>query len=289
MSDHLLLDFPVLQPNGGDFGQDIRYTVEAENDESIKITHFLSGKSFVSDLLQRGEAVFSVQLLYRSDGVREEHNCPADIEKQTEGVVGAVQTISKQFTYAPEIMPSIVVIREQTIRANPASGLSNLWQTDEQLYIPAYSRIARHENLTFTSGDISSLMQVSLDEKLLPGTMKTDINLYAKEGEIPVILYCSKGVFDELSRVTDSIPKSVEEAMVNAIITQALCAVYGHMNAVRKRDLIDDENPDLSSVLQAHLEQLEDKTGMNWNDDDFNSGLAATIMRPYAIQTLRNK
>lgn len=288
MSDHLLLDFPVLQPNGADFVQDVQYTVEAENDESIKITHFLSGKSFISNLLLKGEAVFTVQLLYRSDGVREVHHPLEGIEIQTERVC-AVQTIAKRFTYAPEIMPSIVVIKEKTISANSASGLSNLWQTDEHIYIPAYSRIARHAKLTFTSGDISSLMQVSLNEELLPGTMKTDINLYAKEGDIPVILYCSKDVFDELSRVKDSKPKSVEEAMVSAIITQALCAVYGHMHAVQKNDPIDDENSDLSGVLKAHLEQLEEKTGMSWNHDDFNSGLAATKMRPYAIETLRNK
>lgn len=288
MSDHLLLDFPVLQPNGGDFVQEVRYKVEAENDKSIKITHLLSGKSFVSDLLQRGEAVFSVQLLYRSDGVREERHCLADSEKQTEGV-GAVQTIEKQYSYAPEIMPSIVVIGEQTIRADQASGLSNLWQTNEHLYIPAYSRIARHANLTFTSGDIASLMQVSLDEELRPGTMKTDINPFEKEGKFPVILYCSKDVFDELKRITDSEPKSVEEAMVNAIVTQALCAVYGYMHAEQKKGLDVDGNSDLNGVLQAHLEQLEEKTGIGWNDDNFNSGLAATQMRPYAIQTLRNK
>lgn len=264
----------------------MQYTVEAENDESIKITHILSGKSFISDLLNRDEAVFSVQLLYRSDGVREEHHCKADIE--IEGI-GAVQRITKQFTYAPEIIPSIVVLENKTIRANPDSGLSKLWQSNEQFYIPAYSRIARHAKLTFTSGDISSLMQVSLDEELLSGTMKTDINVYAKEGEIPVVLYCSKNVFDELSRVTDSKPKSAEEAMVSAIITQALCAVYGHMHAIQEKNLSDDENPDLSGVLRAHLEQLQDKTGMSWEDDEFNSGLAATRMRPYAIEALRNK
>ena len=287
MSDHLFLDFPILQPNGGDFDQSVRYLVEAENDTSIKITHFLSGESFICDLLKKGEALFSVQLLYKGEGIREEHHCSPDTGDESESV-SATQIIPKSFSYAPEIIPSIVVCKEKTIRTDPSSGLSELWQSEEPIDLPSYSRIALHAKLTFTSGDISSLMTVSLDEDLKSGTMKTDINIYADEGSIPVTLHCSREIFDELRRVTDSKPKSAKEAMVSAIITQALCSVYGHMHMYRK-DSNDGENPDFNSVLQAHLEQLEERTGMNWNDDDFNSSLAATIMHPYAIEALHHE
>lgn len=288
MTDQLLLDFPVLQPNSGNFVEDVRYTVEAENYDTIKIKHCLTGKSFIGNLLNKQEALFSAQLLYRDSAEREEHHCFGDIDEKNDRIV-AVQDIPKAFSYAPEITPSIVVLKEKKITADLASGLTQFWQNGKQYHIPAYSRIARHEKLTFTSGDISSLMQVSLEENLCSGTMKTEINLHAGEGEIPVTLYCSKDVFDELSRVTRSLPNNAKEAMVSAIITQALCAVYGYMHKEQsKSSNSEDESSDTSSVLQAHLEQLQAKTEMNWNDENFNSGLAATKMHPFVMEALRN-
>ena len=289
MTDQLLLDFPVLQPNSGNFLDDVRYTVEAENDEVIKIIHRLTGKSYIGNLLEKREAVFSVQLLYRDNAEREEYHCfCCEYDKENNGIVAA-QDIPKAFSYAPEITPSIVVLEEKTIIADLASGLTEFWPTGAKYHIPAYSRIARHEKLTFTSGDISSLMEVSLDEKLDSGTMRTEINEHAGEGEIPVTLYCSKDIFDELTLVTRSIPKNAKEAMASAIITQALCAVYGYMHKEQSMSTnSEEENSDISSVLQAHLEQLQEKTGMDWSDENFNSGLAATKMHPFVIEALRN-
>ena len=289
MTNQLLLDFPVLQPNSGNFLDSVRYTVEAENDKGIRITHRLTGKSFIGNLLEKREAVFSVQLHYRDNAEREEHHCFCSKYSEEKNVTVATQYIPKIFSYAPEITPSIVVLEEKTIIANLALGLTEFWPSGEQYHIPAYSRIARHEKLTFTSGDISNLMEVALNERLDSGTMKTDINVYAGEGEIPVTLYCSKDIFDELTLVTRSIPKNAKEAMAFAIITQALCAVYGYMHKEQSMSTnIEEENSNISSVLQAHLEQLQEKTGMDWGDENFNAGLAATIMHPFAIEAIRN-
>ena len=120
-------------------------------------------------------------------------------------------------------------------------------------------------------------MEVALDEILNSGTMKTDINVYAEEGEIPVTLYCSKDIFDELTLVTRSIPTNAKEAMASAIITQALCAVYGYIHKEQSRSTNSEEgNSDISSVLQAHLEQLQVK--LEW------TGVTKILIQGWLLQ-----
>ena len=122
-------------------------------------------------------------------------------------------------------------------------------------------------------------MEVKCDEKLGYGEMKVSVNEIAGEGETPVSLLCGKGVYDELCKLTPAEPCNAVESMRMAIITQALCAVYAYMQNLPK----DDE---VGGVLLAHLEMLEDKTGENWKNEEFNPSLAATKMQPYAIKEL---
>ena len=290
VNDQLLLDFPVLQPNSGNFLEDVEYTVEAENDgRTIKIAHRLIGRSFICDLLKKSEAVFSVQLLYSDHAKREVYRCDCcDYDKGNDAIT-AVQEISKAYPYAPEITPSIVLLQEATIIADEYSGLTDFWSGTEHYYIPAYSRIAHHNKLTFTNGDISSLMKVAWEESLDSGTIKTVVEEYSGEGVIPVTLFCSKDVFDELSQVSISKPTNAREAMASAIVTQALCAVYGYMHRVCNENSNDESwESNISSVLRAHLELLIDNTGSDWREENFNPGLAATKMHPYVVDTLRN-
>ncbi len=283
MSDNLILDFPVLRDNSGDFVEGVSYEVEATHDDGkLNITHTLKGQSFISQLVENDEAKFSVSLLYRDSSERQHHLCDTGISTSNHEIVGT-QTIPIKFSYAPEIMPSIVILTDKKIVADASSGLTDFWKHGEQFNIPKYSRVALGEKLKFTAGDLSKLIEVLNDERLGDGEMKVKVKEDSGEGETPVSLLCSTDVFDELSKVTQAEPSTAVESMRSAIITQALCAVYAYMHK-----LSNNQDFEVSGVLAAHLEMLESKTGENWENEDFDPSLAATKMQPYAIKVLGN-
>ena len=293
MNDQLLLDFPVLQPDSGNFLEGVEYTVKAENFErTVKVIHRLAGRSYIYDMIENREAVYSVQLLYQGHAKREVYKCDFSQYVKGDNEIVAVQEISKTYPYAPEITPSIVLLQEATISADEASGLTEFWPTKEQYYIPAFSRIAYYDKLTFTSGEFSSLMTVVWEESFGPGTFKTVVEEQAQQGQIPVTLLCSKDVYDELTQVSMSKPTNVRETMASAMVTHALCAVYGYMQRKFSEQSNDENNDDwnsnISSVLQAHLELLKEKTDSDWSQEGFNPGLAASKMHPFVIEALRN-
>ena len=282
MPDNLILDFPVLRQGGGNFVEKVSYEVEADRlAGKIKVTHRIKGQSFIRQLIEVGDAKFSILLLYRDSSERQSHLCnDGDIVTNDEtNEMVATQIIDMDFSYAPEVTPSIIILESKTITVDDSSGLTDFWEKGDHFDIPKYSRIALGPKLKFTSGDISKLMEVKCDEKLGYGEMKVSVNEIAGEGETPVSLLCGKGVYDELCKVTPAEPCNAVESMRMAIITQALCAVYAYMQNLPK----DDE---VGGVLLAHLEMLEDKTGENWKNEEFNPSLAATKMQPYAIKEL---
>lgn len=284
MPDNLILDFPVLRQGSGDFVEEVSYEVEADRlAGKITVTHRLNGQSFIRQLIEGGDAKFSVRLLYSDSSERQSHLCNAgDIVPNDEtNEMVATQIISMDFSYAPEVTPSIIILENKKITVDDSSGLTDFWEKGEYFDIPKYSRIALGPKLKFTSGDISKLMEVKSDEKLGYGEMKVSVNENAGEGETPVSLLCGKGVYDELRKVTLTEPSNAVEAMRWAIITQALCAVYAYMQNLGEHYVV-------GGVLSAHLEMLEDKTGENWEAEGFDPSLAATKMQPYAIKELHS-
>ncbi len=280
MPDNLVLDFPVLKNDGGDFSSAVSYTVEAQRTgKNLEITHTLEGQSFIRRLLEKGAAKFSVLLLYRDSAER--HNFPCDGGVFEDNQATAKRTIPIEFSYAPEIMPCIVVLHDEHIVVDAASGLTDFWAPGEDFNIPAHSRIALAPRLKFTSGDVAHLMQVIHDETLNSGEMKVDVRESAGEGEASVSLYCEKGVFDELHKITTAPPRDASESMRSAIITQALTATYAYMQSL-------GSEYDASGVLLAHLEEMNAR-GIDWRDEDFNPSLAATKMHPYAVTVLNGE
>lgn len=223
-----------------------------------------------------------MQLLYRDSAERQSHLCPVDNIPVDANEITVVQTISVDFSYAPEISPSIVILNDKEITIDNFSGLTDFWQLGQKFYVPKYSRIALGQKLRFTSGNLSKLMKVESDKNFRDGEMKVTVNEGAHEGEIPVTLLCGQGVFDELNKITLANPSTPVESMRSAIITQALCAVYAYLQNL-------DNDYEVSGVLEVHLEMLESKTGKNWKDENFDPSLAATKMHPYAIKALRGE
>ncbi len=278
----LILDFPVLREGGGDFAEGVSYEVEASQmDRKLKIRHILKGQSFISQLVKSDDAKFSVLLLYRDSAERQHHLYDADIELKDKEII-ATQIIPIKFSYVPEIAPSIVILGDKKIVADAASGLTDFWEQGECFHIPKYSRIALGQKLKFTAGDLSKLMKVISDEKLGDGEMKVEVNENVGEGETPVSLYCGQGVYDELNKITLAEPSNSVQSMRSAIITQALCAIYAYM-----QNLNNDH--EASGVLAMHLDMLQEKTDLNWRDDNFSPSLAATKMQPYAIKALSDE
>ena len=284
MSDNLILDFPILKEDGGDFVEGISYEVEANQvGKELRIQHTLKGQSFISRLVINDEAKFSVLLLYKDSSERQHHLYDTEIPTNShEHEIVAKQTIPIEFSYAPEIMPSIVIFKDKKIISNSSSGLTNFWKPNQEFHIPSYSRIALGSKLKFTAGDTSSLMKLVPDEKLGDGEMEVKVNENAGEGETPVSLHCGQGVYDELKKVTSAGPSNPVESVRSAIITQALCAIYAYMQNL-------NNDYEINGVLAAHLDMLEEKTNSSWQDDEFNPSLAATKMHPYAIKALSSK
>lgn len=282
MSDNLILDFPVLKPDGLDFVEGVSYAVEASHDDgTLTIKHTLKGRSFIQQLIKDGDATFSVLMLYRDSSERQNHQCPHDeisINDPDSSMV-ATQTVPRTFSYSPEVMPSIVILQDKDISVDASSGLTDFWK--HGVYkIPQYSRIALAPKLKFTEGGISTLIHVDHDKDLGHGEMRVEVYEQAGEGQKPVVLWCGKGVFDELHKLPENLaePRDAAESVRWAMITQALCAVYAYVSNLGE----DDE---VSSELHAHLEWLREKTGQDWKDENFNPSLAATKVRPYVIHT----
>ena len=286
MPDDLILDFPVLRQESGDFVEDVSYEVKAIRDaQKITVTHIIKGQSFIRQLVKNTNAKFGVLLLYRDSSERQHHSCDVNSISTRDNEIVVEQIISLGFPYAPEITPSIIILEDQNITVDSSSGLTDFWGIGERFHIPQYSRIAIAPKLKFTSGDVSKLMEVVFDEKLSYGEMRVVVDEGAGEGERPVSLVCGKDVYDELYKIKKTEPNTPIEAMRSAIVTQALCAVYAHMKNLQN----PNEDYETSGVLAAHLEELEDKTGENWEYEDFNPSLAATKMRPYVIKAFNEE
>ncbi len=269
MSDELILSFPVLKKDSGDFLDSIIYITKAINDRKLTITHTLKGQSFIAELIKDKKAKFAVALYYKDNAERQNFVCDKwDYDENTEEI-STEQNIDIDFSYAPEITPYIVVMNDNKIVVNDKSGLTDFWQ-GEEFSIPSFSRIAHHSKLKFTSGNVSSLLNVQCETEYKSGSIKTNVNEMAGEGEQPIKIYCAQDVYDELKKGVSDNPTDVRAAMRTAIVTQVLCHVYAHMD--------NSKETDIHSGLLQHLEEVKEKTKEDWEGDEFNASFAATQM-----------
>jgi uncharacterized protein YukE len=49
---------------------------------------------------------------------------------------------------------------------------------------------------------------------------------------------------------------------------------------------LEDKETDIHSGLLQHMKELKEKTGEDWEGDDFNASFASTKTLPYAINAL---
>lgn len=293
MSQILIMDFPVWKKGCIDFVGDISYEVKARYEDKsckdpqvkgmLKIIHTLSGQSFISRLVANDDAQFSVLLLYRDSSERQHIACETTDIKIEDDKIIAEQMVSINFSYPPEIIPSIVILKEEVIAvADKDSGLDDFWKEDGDITIPRYSRIALGEKLGFTSGELYSLFNIQHKKDYAAGEMGVRVNENASEGEAPVTLLCGQDVHVQLHKASLGKPSahpksnSLTESLRIAIVTNALCAVYADMRQLKSEDVE-------SNVLLTHLEKLHEETEQDWQDEDFNPSLAATKMCPYML------
>ena len=288
MSGTVALAFPVLDEDGASFVDGVSYIVSAMIEGAspprmLTVEHRLTGASFVRNWVQSGDARISTRLLFRKGARREAHPFEGAFDDSGEALV-ATQRLRVDFLETPEVACSIVAIRDRKlIVSHPDSGLTDFWQAGSGIDIPRYARIGRHATLTFDDDSLGSLIHVVEDNKLNGGQMKAEVKPQAPEGEKPVTLLCARDVYDELQAFTEARPTSSKEAVRSAIVTQALCAIYAHMNMLARSEDESYNEEDINSTLRSHGERLKVETGLAWDDDDFNPSLAATQMRPYII------
>ena len=285
MSDELILSFPVLKQDSGDFLDSITYAVDAvqlQNNRKFVVTHTLKGESFISELLKENKAKFLVSLYYKDNAERQSFSIDSyDYDEEMQEIV-AEQEIDIDYSYAPEVTPCIVITSDEKVVVSDKSGLTDFWQ-NEIFDIPIYSRIAYHLKLKFSSGNVSSLIHVSCDETYPVGSIKTVVTPTASEAEQPIQIICAQDVYDELNKGTPQPPVDSKTAFRSSIISQALCYVYSYMNS------LEDKETDIHSGLLQHMTELEEKTGEDWIGDDFNASFASTKNLPYAINALNKE
>jgi len=282
MSDELILSFPVLKDDGGDFLDSVFYIVDATQGASngkLYISHTLKGQSFIVKLLRDGKAKFSVSLFYKDNAERQSSVCDeCNYDEDMQEVTGE-QILDIDYNYAPAITPFIVIMENENIIVDSNSGLTDFWQT-ESFELPAFSKLAHHSKLEFSSGSVSSLMWKEINEDYKSGTIKTSVIATSGEDEQPIKVVCSKDVYDELDRGFSG-QLDAGSVVRKSIVTQILCHVYAHMNS------LEDKETDIHSGLLKHMEAVEENTGEDWtSDSNFNASFAATGMVPYEIEVL---
>ena len=293
MSETIALGFPVLNENGGSFADGVSYNVAASIQGSppsrmLTVEHRLTGVSFVRDWVRAGDARLSTRFLFRNGARREVHPFDGTLDEFGEALV-ATQRIPVPFLETPEVACSIVAARgRQLVVSHPESGLTDFWRAGEKIDVPCYARIGRHATLNFDDESLGGLIRVVEGKELKNGQMKTNVSPQAPEGKKPVTLLCAKDVYDELQMFTEAPPSGGSEAMRSAIVTQALCAIYGHMHMLFRVDGDNFNDEEMNSALRSHGERLKKEIGLTWGDDEFNLSMAATQMRPYAILKYNN-
>jgi hypothetical protein len=126
-------------------------------------------------------------------------------------------------------------------------------------------------------------MYKKINEKYSDGTIKTIVDANKGTGEQPITIICAQDVYDELDKGFSG-SMDARMAMRQSIITQILCAVYAYMNQIK------DKTDDIHSGLLMHMENVKEKTGEDWeNENDFNPSFAATKMQPYAVEALNKE
>lgn len=281
MPDYLALDFPVLREDTADFKGGIAYTVTAtRQDETLMVTHTLTGQSYISRLIKDGKAKFSAQLFYKKSSERKHRF--ADSHSTNGLEITATQAIPLDFSYPPDVTGNIVILSQEKITNDAESGLDDFWADVKKFTIPEFARIAYHAKLSFSSDALQQLIKLVCKETLAPGKMQTLVNETADEGTCPVKLVCSQDVYDELKQATPEIqnnPKTDRHATRLAILTQALCATYAHMQNIK----LPDEQ--INGSLLKHLEMLSE----DWRGENFNPSLAATEIQPYILSKLQKE
>jgi hypothetical protein len=288
MPNELMLDFPVLKSKTDDFLKEIVYSVEShysEGDNKLKITHTLAGQSFIRDLLIAKKANFHVSLYFKDSKERQNFNISCNESKNTNELI-AIQHIDVDFSYAPEITPNIIILEDTNIIVNKESGLTDFWELREKLSILKYTRIASCGVLEHSSGDMSKLISPIIDETLPNGAMEVGVSINASESDRAVTVKCARNVYDildEISLGTKEKHQNSEDSFKLSIISQILCAMYGEIKHQVQNDEITN------SGLLAHLEELKNQTGEDWNNDNFNPSLASTKMFPYVTEFKRGE
>ena len=292
MLKNLIMNFPILKSGCVDFLEGVSYQVEARQEKRVlEITHTLAGHSFIYQLIKSSDAKFSVLLLYQNSSERQHEEC-GEIKIEDDKIV-AVQRVNIKFSYAPEVIPSIVLLEDKEITLDGPSGLTDFWKKsdDTTVIIPKYARIALAEKLRFTKGGFDSLFELqhneSFDEEPFGrGWMEISVDKSAGVGTPPVTVLCGQDVFDQLKKVhkfsESNAPiesNSQIESIRIAIATNVVCGLYACMQQLHQKG--DDGHENL--VLLEHRKLLQEKTNGNWQDDDFNPSLAATKMQPYML------
>ena len=286
MSVTIALRFPVLDEKGSSFAEGVRYIVSAtiqgvEPPRMLTVEHRLTGSSFVRDWICSGDARFSTRLLFRNSARREAWPFDGKWEESEDALI-AKQRIKVRFFDTPEVACSIVTMKDRNlVVSHPESGLTDFWRAGVHVDIPRYARIGHHMGLNFDDGSLASLIHVVAEKNFLNGQMKTEIRQHAPEGKKPVTLLCAEDVFDELRAFTEATPLGHKEAVRSALVTQALCAVYGYMEMLA-RDIQYTEI-EINPTLRSHGQELKERTGTTWGEDGFNPSFAATQMRPYVV------
>jgi len=285
--DSIPNNFPLLEGRTLDFIDEVSYTVLARYDwerKSLLVTHTLKGRSFIADFVRSGDAKFAVSLFYKDSRERRAF-VHEDDYKDTDDCLYATQTIDVEFSYAPEVTPNIVLLKEGAIKVGNNSGLTEIWDKDTSVHIPSYARIALYPTLSFTGDELRSLLEMKCDESYKDGTVSTIIFEKSGVSEKPLRVACASDIyllFKKKRKVLQD-KKDAETAMAYAITTQIMCRIYAYMHGLSHEDKEGDE---LHSGLVDYMDMVAEETGQDWRGDDFDASLAATRMYPYNIKAI---
>ena len=269
--------WPVLSAYSSDYTNGLYKVVNTTQCEGqIRIVHSVEGPNLITDLLKNGKATFAVEIasprtIFRTFSI----SCQ-----------NSVTSLTQEVSWNPNSVREPILIRPLIIHTNSYATTIKLSSIRHRLHrawdnidiaIPPGAIIGQ-SNFFKPSGYISLLKMVRDDTgQLGEGAYRVETDL-SDNYVFKVIM--NKKLFENMQ--TKSINRLDHR---DTLLTGALATGLAMLN----RDFIEGniEEIDLSqNVLLRDLHKiLKDASLSTWEDDNFDSALAATFLKPIIFKT----
>lgn len=231
---------------------------------SVEIEHQISNAPFLEKLIKNGDAKFGCLLSIPKVGFRE--LSLSDSKSQT---IEWAEDITGE---PPKLRPVLLYTgAEKKYKLTAKDGVAKIWQGKKVNLIKG-AKLARANFLNVRVSE-HSFLRFKKSDDYEPGTFTVKAN--TEEGFYFTVT-AAKDVFG-------LVQGGQNPALRLAVLTNAVTQCFAILKDDYKES--DDDSFDSFSNLRVLSEKLHSKLGHDWNNDEFDSLLAATSFHPINIES----